>query len=286
MSIIRDAIDCCTWRERKAFAHKLWLKNRPAIDGESIAGGWGRARGLLGGAFMGVMLAQQSKTYTARDYVQSGLIHQWDGIENAGFGVHDNSATEWTDIAGDVGFTLTSRASWSDTGLVFDNTSAYADAVISNPLTIECVFQHTIANNKVVVLNCGNRANNCSRGIYYNQVSTEGLGFYFDGNGQKSTIMLTDGTKKSIAVTWTSNSYNSVSDRRFLNSVLSEHTGSHSSSWGSSNGRYCIGGMGTSGTYNYGGSGVIYALRFYNRALTAAEIAANYAVDKARFGLT
>ena len=26
---------------------------------------------------------------TAQDYVQDGLIHQWDGIENAGVGLHD-----------------------------------------------------------------------------------------------------------------------------------------------------------------------------------------------------
>ena len=31
--------------------------------------------------------------------------------------------------------------------------------------------------------------------------------------------------------------------------------------------------------------GNIYAIRLYSRALTAAEIAANYAVDKARFNL-
>ena len=32
---------------------------------------------------------------TARDYVQTGLIAMWDGIENAGGGVHDASATRW-----------------------------------------------------------------------------------------------------------------------------------------------------------------------------------------------
>ena len=37
---------------------------------------------------------------TARDYVQDGLIAMWDGIENAGWGVHDASATVWKDLIG------------------------------------------------------------------------------------------------------------------------------------------------------------------------------------------
>ena len=36
--------------------------------------------------------------YTARDYVQDGLIAMWDGIENAGWGVHDTNATVWKQL--------------------------------------------------------------------------------------------------------------------------------------------------------------------------------------------
>ena len=35
---------------------------------------------------------------TARDYVQDGLIAMWDGIENAGWGLHDPNATEWKQL--------------------------------------------------------------------------------------------------------------------------------------------------------------------------------------------
>lgn len=38
--------------------------------------------------------------YTAKDYVQDGLIAMWDGIENAGWGVHDPNATVWKDLVG------------------------------------------------------------------------------------------------------------------------------------------------------------------------------------------
>lgn len=39
---------------------------------------------------------------TAADYVQDGLIAMWDGIENAGWGIHDQNATFWKDLIGNV----------------------------------------------------------------------------------------------------------------------------------------------------------------------------------------
>ena len=37
-------------------------------------------------------------TYTSASYVQSGLIAQWDGIDNQGTGTHDPTATTWKDL--------------------------------------------------------------------------------------------------------------------------------------------------------------------------------------------
>ena len=37
---------------------------------------------------------------TVKDYVQDGLVAMWDGIENAGLGVHDPNATTWKDLSG------------------------------------------------------------------------------------------------------------------------------------------------------------------------------------------
>ena len=36
--------------------------------------------------------------YTAKDYVQDGLLAIWDGIENAGWGLHHPHATEWKQL--------------------------------------------------------------------------------------------------------------------------------------------------------------------------------------------
>lgn len=49
---------------------------------------------------LGVLMPQREIVPTARDYVQDGLIAMWDGIENAGWGVHDAAATVWKDLIG------------------------------------------------------------------------------------------------------------------------------------------------------------------------------------------
>lgn len=52
---------------------------------------------------LGARTAAWAKSgYTAKDYVQDGLIAMWDGIENAGWGVHDPNATVSTDLVGNV----------------------------------------------------------------------------------------------------------------------------------------------------------------------------------------
>ena len=37
---------------------------------------------------------------TSKMYISDGLVAQWDGIENAGVGVHDNATQTWTDLTG------------------------------------------------------------------------------------------------------------------------------------------------------------------------------------------
>ena len=37
---------------------------------------------------------------TAKSYIQGGLVSHWDGIENAGYGLHDDTTNVWTDLKG------------------------------------------------------------------------------------------------------------------------------------------------------------------------------------------
>lgn len=61
-------------------------------------------------------------TYSARDYVQDGLIGLYDAVENAGWGTHDVHAATWknlvgTTVMGDLDVTNLKAHTWGDTAL-------------------------------------------------------------------------------------------------------------------------------------------------------------------------
>jgi len=56
--------------------------------------------------------------------------------------------------------------------------------------------------------------------------------------------------------------------------------------WSKPKAKCAIGAHGrTNGGFDYAFKGRVYNARVYNRALTAEEVAHNYAIDKARFNL-
>ena len=70
-------------------------------------------------AFVATQLAA-AQTYTASSYVQNGLVGQWDGLENAGIGLHDATTNYWTDLTGNSGdfAVFTDVASFTADGLM------------------------------------------------------------------------------------------------------------------------------------------------------------------------
>ena len=51
-------------------------------------------------------VAAYATAYTSASYVQDGLIAQWDGIDNAGTGVHDPTTNVWKDLKGHNDLTI------------------------------------------------------------------------------------------------------------------------------------------------------------------------------------
>ena len=51
---------------------------------------------------------------SVNDYVQSGLIACYDGLENAGVGVHQASPSTWKDLVGNRDITLGSTFRWGN----------------------------------------------------------------------------------------------------------------------------------------------------------------------------
>lgn len=296
MSIIRDTIDCGTWRERKPSAHKLWLKNHPSTHGECIEGWSGRARGLVGGAFMGVMLAAQGggpAPVPYHGYVADGLLAYWDGIDNTGGGdeAHSSTATTWADLSGnghDLPVTQRSTITWTVNSLRQNQNGQYQMAISNTPLSsavhVEAVFQAEGTNNttlKPVVV-----TGNPDLGLSI--MDTSGLRGVLNtgGNTNNGWTGLQADTSTDAINNWIERGKISMSVSSSPRAVYvdgAQVTGLVST-WNRLSSSYMAIGGGNGQWTAFGGQ--VFCVRVYSRALTAAEVAANYAVDAARFGLT
>lgn len=223
---------------------------------------------------------------TAKSYVQDGLVAMWDGIENAGWGQHDATATTWKDLIGSQNFTLAQSAAFEDDCVLGTASGNTITATINSwdwlsgtiwagkTLTMEFVQRSLFARNN---------DNFPLTGGY------GGIFFYNDSNNYGVNVL------RGNRYVW--------GNTGWIRPALG--TGKASFSVASSDGapvRYYRdgGSQQTFGNPNYGFvvrpqlitrypymsfSGRLYAMRLYSRALTADEIAANYAIDKARFNL-
>ena len=220
---------------------------------------------------------------SAKSYVQDGLVAMWDGIENAGWGVHDPNATVWKDLVGDCDLTI-NHGSWDAKSFVCDTGStcgAYSANAMS-PVVAEMVFRvnsssdtatykecHVIDLNSVKMLN-----------VILNDTTSLGVGYsFFTATSPRQYVV----AGRSFAATPVSISVNYTSSTYRLNSVA-QTVGTQSATV-SVAGRVEINGRSNVAANPKCWTGNFNTLRLYSRALTAAEIAANYAVDKARFNL-
>ena len=223
---------------------------------------------------------------TARDYVQNGLIAMWDGEWNAGGGVHDANATTWKDLAGGVeAFASASGAEFSfaqnvcqcdlssvgngsgvfvayllgDVGLSVRQIDAVysSSEIYSAPLCLSGVSsrQFVCANADGLVCQIG-----------YSQYGATNLSAT---QLHAYSAVLTGGWPLMSAA---------YSDGQSLD--ISGYKTAITQYQPYSQGRIFLG-------YRNAASGVLNLanVRLYSRSLTAAEIAANYAIDKARFNL-
>lgn len=215
---------------------------------------------------------------SAKSYVQDGLVAMWDGIENAGWGQHDASATTWKNLTGNgYDLTLTAGTYWTDTGCATNSRSsgrlAYRSANLTNVLTIECVFDMRSEVN--------NNQGRCLVKVR-NSRSVMCLGLMaIRSRGEPSVSMDTTAlvliSQFSASVVYAELAAN---DNIYFNGAKTD-TISASGNWNLST-ELSIGGNGSATTAIVG---KCHSVRLYSRALTADEIAANYAVDKARFNL-
>ena len=232
--------------------------------------------------------AQKSGGPTARSYVQAGLIAMWDGIENAGWGVHDAAAKTWKDLVGNRDLTYTTGTiihSNNAQNMSYTSSIAYRSGNIP-AVTMEFVFKLDDAQTSASCFILLNRQNT---GRYNGQFCLNYGYFgnlYFETRGNISRcgvpFAITDRSVHTVSAAWgngngapaTSGNIDGVS-RLVTNLTGTGRDGVDN---------FIVGGVAPF-QHVYGMKGRIYSIRLYSRALTAAEIAANYAVDKSRFNL-
>ena len=215
---------------------------------------------------------------SARDYIQDGLVAMWDGIENAGWGIHDPNATVWTPLVGGEPLTLTNRATWrSDEGCLAMLTAGSVPAAAYGarsdwaPMQFEVVAKWASGamvlsfgsgSERMLIINGKQRCQGDSNVMHTAPYSLANINTY---SVRSSSTAI--GSARAVYQNLSgplANAGGNTWGRAGVLSVGARHPGSES----------------------YRFYGRVYSIRFYNRDLTAAEMRHNHEADKARFKLT
>ena len=215
------------------------------------------------------------------DYVQDGLIACWDGIDNAGIGVHMDNVAVWKSLVGGYEFALNS-VTVAANGMTFagnansycvlsaaDSTSTFAAATDA---TLEIVFRSSSSASSQVLLQSAS-----SSSISFGYYNTSTLVAYSVASGMKPAFSSSAGTEvNSVSVRYASNAPASA----IANGTTLQSSGN--AAW-SSPGTETFLGVRANKNSGYVFAGDIYCVRLYNRQLTNAEIASNQMIDELRF---
>ena len=217
-------------------------------------------------------------------YVTDGIVAMWDGEWNAGGGVHDLSATKWKELISGTDCEAVGTPTWGDKFFRSESNSNSAyfnsfcpDTTNAPGHTVEIVSKKRTDLRGIIWGSYGIIGANYVNFEYYKTYSyfrsyynslpeirsdfdtfPIGVTKYFAACRDGNEYSIKDGEGRKLA------SINTIV-RNFKQSVMRIGTDSRTNDM-------CF-------------DGDIFCIRVYNRALTAEEIAANYAIDKERFGL-
>ena len=248
---------------------------------------------------LGARMAAWAKSgYTAKDYVQDGLIAMWDGIENAGWGVHNPNATVWKNLVGteDMVFNQSFEYDIYNDSVLFrdDNRSgrrarSQMSITMTNDMTIEGMM---LVPNVIPIWDV-----RMYIGLLYDTKTgvfpfARGVTYipslkYSASYNDNSDRFFGD-PKKGETVS------SSIVFRRADKSFDGYYNGEVVSTIGSQEDNWLGDNIILNPVFIYkqlsdtiiGSDFRIHYMRIYSRYLTAEEIAHHYEIDKARFSLT
>ena len=213
-------------------------------------------------------------------YIRNGLVAHWDGVENAGRGVHDPSATVWKDLVAGREFTLY-NVTVEDNGMVFAGAqTSYGElgaadtaATFENASdgTLEIVYASRSDNGSQIFLQ-SSEASGHAASIWQSSRFVAACGSannspYFNFTSGKATNIV------SVLYTSAKPGTARVNGNRLTSAGLDCWVGATD-----------VTTIGTrTSKSNNPFNGAIYSIRVYNRRLTDEEIDANHAIDRKRF---
>jgi len=241
-------------------------------------------------------------------YVTDGLVAMWDGIWNAGPGVHDNSITDWVDLTGNQKSFHADAPVWSADHCTCDGTFAscfhcataaesqwFFDLLATGVYTIEFLYEKYEAHGNNSYFTCG-FDNTYTPGLFtrYAGANTTKAGFFTWMKGGNEAELLLDGTgylnTKLYDVCCAGDSCQLFlhGEGESSNVVLPWQTAINIDTSGGKGNlfRYAFFCRGDGYSVASSAGGRLYRLAIYSKALDAEEVASNYEVDAIRFNLT
>ncbi len=225
-------------------------------------------------AAVAAVMAGDIEAARSLSYVQDGLVAQWDGIENVGRGRHDGTATAWTDLTGN-GHDLKnfiSGLSWQGDSLVMPTASYGMAATFAGSVAVGlndyCAYEIVFLRDAV------------QKKFVFGFGSFKGLAicdnYLAVNNGTTSCFTASPSAKEvhQLYVDYDSkgNGEQVVLDGEVCPSVAGSEGWTQKTS-----------GIGYANNSNWAFHGQIYAIRIYNRKLSASEREWNRQIDAQRF---
>ena len=220
-------------------------------------------------------------------YVRGDLGH-FDAIENAGLGLpHDASVTNWVDLNGGEGWTLTSHGSWKNGNAFHCDGKDVAGTCSTSQYSVVAAE---------IAFNMATRAgatDASAKTIWMSGQRTGGYSAFFaafDDNQMRlvrgKRVDIAVGQNTTLVANYTLDAetglYSAALKNAYLDGVAAKVVAA-ASSYNSAGGDSCTIGARTSSTEPRAFNGDIYAIRLYSRELTAEEARRHAAIDSIRY---
>lgn len=254
----------------------------PCLNASGVAGFWDAARGIFQGSSNSTAFEAWIEGGTFNKYAADGLWAMYDGIDNAGIGTHDSSATTWKDLAEhENDATIVSTVTWESNG--WTNSSDKTQLVLAPHTTIQALrdsdftIDYTIKPTVVDYRALSGNYNGGSAAFLYVFIASNRVYFRTGSSTTLNTNQLDlANTNHTITVRRKGVEFSIFVDGQLVakaNKVKDVFTANDSKYW-----------IGAYFASQYTFRGKFYANRLYSKALSDEQIKFNHRIDVNRFG--